>query len=709
MASANQAPSVIDYALQCAAAGTSAILAFALGTAPDAAARIGLYADTTGAAEKIAMIVGGQTGPIWTRNGSVVDVVNTGASTATRYVSTIATGTAPLTVASTTVVANLNVSALLGKTWASPDPIGTGTPAAITGTAFTVGTQVSTFATTGTPNVQMVATSAASSTLGQMRFTSSTSNAPSIIQARSKGTTVGDYSAVTTNDALGSNLFQGSDGAGMFNAANILVSVDAAVSTGIVPGRIALRTANTSGSLVTGYTLDSSQNSTFAGVILAPSGSVGAPSHAFSTDATTGLYRVSGSTIAVAGGGVAHAFLSPTQTLFTHNAGVVAGTAPIQSLGTGYVVFFQPDTTVGGFSSCAFGQATGFVAKRASGTSAALTALALDESIRLDGVIGYEGTTPAFTAVRTSHIIAAAEAWASTAQGFYQDWYCTTTGATTATRKMRLHASGSLTIGTITDGMTAGGSLAITQDLAHRGTKVGFYNTAPVVVPTSTTDLRTALINLGLYTTGGASPLNLNGGALTAAAITGTGVASFSGTTEASAVGTANVVNSGGLGVAKRSFLGTIGSTFKGNVDAGVQDATAAVAGQVGEVIASVVSTYTNYTTTATKQQLTSIALTPGDWVIFASITYYGNSATNATDGEFTNYLCDTTASATGAVEGETIAYGDQPVTGTLHRTVTTIYHENISASKTKYLNGQAAFTLGNPQFVCSLKAVRIR
>lgn len=42
--------------------------------------------------------------------------------------STIATGTAPFTVASTTVVSNLNVSSLLGSTWAIPGTIGSTTP-----------------------------------------------------------------------------------------------------------------------------------------------------------------------------------------------------------------------------------------------------------------------------------------------------------------------------------------------------------------------------------------------------------------------------------------------------------------------------------------------------------------------------------------------------------------------------------------------------
>jgi ribosomal protein L27 len=52
---------------------------------------------------------------------------------------------------------------------------------------------------------------------------------------------------------------------------------------------------------------------------------------------------------------------------------------------------------------------------------------------------------------------------------------------------------------------------------------LGFFGATPVIKPTSTTDLRTALINLGLYTTGGATPLNLNGGALVAGTITSAG------------------------------------------------------------------------------------------------------------------------------------------------------------------------------------------
>ncbi len=71
------------------------------------------------------------------------------------------------------------------------------------------------------------------------------------------------------------------------------------------------------------------------------------------------------------------------------------------------------------------------------------------------------------------------------------------------------HMAGNLLLGTTTDGMTAGGSLAVAQDLAHRGTLLGFYNAAPAAKPTvsgsrggnaALASLLTALAGLGLLT-----------------------------------------------------------------------------------------------------------------------------------------------------------------------------------------------------------------
>jgi hypothetical protein len=49
------------------------------------------------------------------------------------------------------------------------------------------------------------------------------------------------------------------------------------------------------------------------------------------------------------------------------------------------------------------------------------------------------------------------------------------------------YLAGNLLLGTTTDGMTAAGSIAIAKDLAHRGTKAGFYNITPVTRPTAYT------------------------------------------------------------------------------------------------------------------------------------------------------------------------------------------------------------------------------
>jgi hypothetical protein len=74
---------------------------------------------------------------------------------------------------------------------------------------------------------------------------------------------------------------------------------------------------------------------------------------------------------------------------------------------------------------------------------------------------------------------------------------------------LTISSSGNLLIGTSTDGMTSGGSLAITKDLAHRGTLAGFYNTTPAAKQTVTgsrggnaalASLLTALATTGLIT-----------------------------------------------------------------------------------------------------------------------------------------------------------------------------------------------------------------
>ncbi len=79
----------------------------------------------------------------------------------------------------------------------------------------------------------------------------------------------------------------------------------------------------------------------------------------------------------------------------------------------------------------------------------------------------------------------------------------------------------------ITGNMTIADAINVILN-STTGTKIGtattqklaFFNSTPIVQPSNTTDLRQALINLGLYATGGATPLDLNGGNFKAAGIT---------------------------------------------------------------------------------------------------------------------------------------------------------------------------------------------
>jgi hypothetical protein len=115
-------------------------------------------------------------------------------------------------------------------------------------------------------------------------------------------------------------------------------------------------------------------------------------------------------------------------------------------------------------------------------------------------------------------------------------WALTVNTTYPATPHVRLAtvATGPSTVVSITDNrqaFTVCGSIADGVNLTlgtSTGTQLGtaanqklaFYGATAIVQPSGTTDLRQALINLGLYASGGATPVNLNGGALSAGSAT---------------------------------------------------------------------------------------------------------------------------------------------------------------------------------------------
>ena len=92
-------------------------------------------------------------------------------------------------------------------------------------------------------HLQITGTSNATCSMSIQRFTNNT-NGNFIFFGKSRGTTIGDYTAVEAGDTIGSIRWCGADGTDMAESvAEIRAEVDAAVSSNVVPGRIVFRTS----------------------------------------------------------------------------------------------------------------------------------------------------------------------------------------------------------------------------------------------------------------------------------------------------------------------------------------------------------------------------------------------------------------------------------------------------------------------------------
>ncbi len=90
-------------------------------------------------------------------------------------------------------------------------------------------------------------------------------NPPYLMLAKSRGAAVGTRGAVTTSDILGNLDFIGDDGTNFSVGARVSAEVDAAVSTGIVPGRLKFFTTTAAGSLSERMRIDDGGFVSFAG------------------------------------------------------------------------------------------------------------------------------------------------------------------------------------------------------------------------------------------------------------------------------------------------------------------------------------------------------------------------------------------------------------------------------------------------------------
>lgn len=123
------------------------------------------------------------------------------------------------------------------------------------------------------------------------------------------------------------------------------------------------------------------------------------------------------------------------------------------------------------------------------------------------------------------------------------------------------HTGGTQSVNILT-GTSPGGTQNLR--LGALATNIGFFGTAPITKPANTTDLRTCLTSLGLLATGGATPLNLNGGDFTANSVTVT-APSVSGATPIvnnARAGQASFTDVVGTGIGAATVLTVTNSNF---------------------------------------------------------------------------------------------------------------------------------------------------
>ena len=133
-------------------------------------------------------------------------IVSTSTITGTQLISNIAIGTAPLVVTSTTVVANLNCSTLMGNTWASPGAIGGTAPGSGAFTTISATGQITSTLATGTAPF-VVASSTVVANLNVSQLLGQTWANPGAIGGTTPGT--GAFTTISATGVITSTLATG--------------------------------------------------------------------------------------------------------------------------------------------------------------------------------------------------------------------------------------------------------------------------------------------------------------------------------------------------------------------------------------------------------------------------------------------------------------------------------------------------------------------
>lgn len=129
---------------------------------------------------------------------SAPNLIAASLSTSAQIVSILPDGTAPFSVLSSTKVANLNVDKLDGGDWAAPLAIGSGTPAAANFTTLGVTGQISSSLATGTAPINVASTTKCPNLNADLLDGADWSNPPAMGGTTPVPSIVSDNAAITT-------------------------------------------------------------------------------------------------------------------------------------------------------------------------------------------------------------------------------------------------------------------------------------------------------------------------------------------------------------------------------------------------------------------------------------------------------------------------------------------------------------------------------
>lgn len=193
------------------------------------------------------------------------------------------------------------------------------------------------------------------------------------------------------------------------------------------------------------------------------------------------------------------------------------------------------------------------------------------------------------------------------------------------------------------------GQATIGGALDHDGALVGFYGATPIARPGATAELKAALAGLGLLTDGGATPLDLDGGALT------TGPATHNG---ALTVGAFATTLGGALTVAGALIANGGISAADGTLELAGNVAVATTLTEAGERVATraYVDTAVGNSSTTTSGNLNDHKNDTTDSHLASSIGYAGSTNLAATNVE----------AALDELDAEKLALAGGTITGAL-------------------------------------------